>query len=76
MTEEENKKIPLFDRGRVFRSGFHEFSGPKPDCIRMGIYGDVILEQVEERIFQVVTDWQVNSQLKEGIIHLDARAFF
>ncbi|MFA9380584.1 MAG: glycoside hydrolase family 2 protein [Acetanaerobacterium sp.] len=37
--------VPPFSMERVFRSGFHEYSGPIPDLIRVGIYGHVTLEQ-------------------------------
>lgn len=58
-------------KGRVFRSGFSDFCGPNPDLIRMGIYGNVILEQVGEAGLQSVSvESQVNSRLDEGTVTL------
>lgn len=70
--QSQGEKIPEFCRARVFRSGFHEFSGPKPDLIRMGIYGQVILEQVEEAgIKEVSIGSRLRKNLTEGILKAD-----
>lgn len=71
-SENEGERVPEFCRARVFRSGFHEFSGPKPDLVRMGIYGDVILEHVKgSGIKEVSLTSRLRKDLKEGNLKLD-----
>ena len=38
-------RVTAISAFRVFRSGFHEYCGPKPSLIRCGIYGTVALKQ-------------------------------
>lgn len=72
LPEEYGDKIPEFCKARVFRSGMHEFSGPKPDLIRMGIYGNVILEKEGKAAIQeAALSVTLNSQLNQGSLHLD-----
>lgn len=67
-------KVPDFCKARVFRSGMHEFSGPKPDLVRMGIYGDVILEKEEKTgIQEAALDIRLNSELNCGEIRLQMK---
>lgn len=70
----KSEKIPEFCRARVFRSGFHEFSGPKPDLVRMGIYGNIILEQVEmEGIKEVSITRRLRKDLEEGFLKAELK---
>ena len=70
---EQEERVPPFCRARVFRSGFHEFSGPLPDLVRIGVYGDICLEQVEENGFsRLALSVDVDSTCRQGQIHLEA----
>lgn len=72
LPERYQDRIPEFCKARVFRSGFHEFSGPKPDLIRMGIYGNVTLERIGNAGFREVSmGVHVNSRLDQGTIQVD-----
>lgn len=69
LPEKYQDRITEFSKARVFRSGYHEFSGPKPELIRMGVYGNIYLEQVEEDGFsETVLDVSLSENLKEGRI--------
>lgn len=72
LSERYQDRIPEFCKARVFRSGFHEFSGPKPDLIRLGIYGNVTLERIGNAGFREVSmGVHVNSRLDQGTIQMD-----
>ena len=69
-------RVPEFCKARVFRSGYHEFSGPKPDLIRMGVYGNIYLERVGyDGIQEAVMDVSVNAGLDEGKVRIDFTYF-
>lgn len=69
---EQEELVPDFCRARVFRSGFHEFSGPLPDLVRIGVYGDIYLEQVEKNGFSGLTmTVDVDETLRRGQIHME-----
>lgn len=70
---EQEELVPDFCRARVFRSGFHEFSGPLPDLVRIGVYGDIYLEQVEKNGFTgLAMTVEVDTTLRQGQIHMEA----
>lgn len=69
---EQEELVPDFCRARVFRSGFHEFSGPLPDLVRIGVYGDIYLEQVEKNgFFGLTMTVDVDETLRRGQIHME-----
>ena len=69
-------RVPEFCKARVFRSGYHEFSGPKPDLIRMGVYGDIYLEKVgQDGIREGVMDVSLREDLEEGYVRIDFSYF-
>ena len=55
LPEEYREYVPDFCKARVFRSGFHGFSGPLPNLVRAGVYGRVWLWQTEENGFEDVS---------------------
>ena len=55
LPEKYGEYVPDFCKARVFRSGFHDFSGPHPDLVRIGIYGHIWLEQVKTNGFRDIT---------------------
>lgn len=70
---EQEELVPAFCRARVFRSGFHEFSGPLPDLVRIGVYGDIYLEQVEKNGFSgLAMTADVDPTFRRGQIHVEA----
>lgn len=72
LPENYAKYVPDFCKARVFRSGYYGFSGPLPDLVRMGIYGEIWLEQVEENGFKTVSaNVSLNESLDQGEIHLE-----
>lgn len=69
LPEKYQDRLLEFCKARVFRSGFTDYSGPMPDLIRMGIYGNVILEQIEKAgIIEAPMDVQLNSRQDQGRI--------
>ncbi|EMS70045.1 beta-mannosidase [Ruminiclostridium cellobioparum] len=69
--EKYQGKVPAISMARVFRSGFHEYCGPIPELIRVGIYGHVTLEQsgifgIEELETEVV----LSEDLMRGTVSL------
>lgn len=72
LPEEYERFVPDFCKARVFRSGYHSFSGPLPNLIRMGIFGEIWLEQVDENGFQDVSvSVSVNETLDEGSLRFE-----
>ena len=68
---EQEKLVPAFCRARVFRSGFHEFSGPLPDLVRIGVYGDIYLDRVEKNGFSnLAVTVGVDETLRSRQIHV------
>ena len=55
LPEKYGEYVPDFCKARVFRSGFHDFSGPHPDLVRIGIYGHIWLEHVKTNGFRDIT---------------------
>lgn len=73
LSGEQEELVPAFCRARVFRSGFHEFSGPLPDLVRIGVYGDIYLERVEKNGFSnLAVTVGVDETLHSGQIHVEA----
>lgn len=76
LPEKYKDRVPEFCKARVFRSGYHEFSGPKPDLIRMGVYGDIYLEKVEQDgIREGVMDISLGENWEEGRVRVDFSYF-
>lgn len=69
LPEEYGEYVPDFCKARVFRSGFHGFSGPLPDLVRAGVYGKIWLCQVKENGFKDVSvTASLNETLTEGTV--------
>lgn len=63
--------VPPISMARVFRSGFHEYNGPIPELIRVGIYGHVTLEQSGLLGIEALeADVTLSEDLKLGTISL------
>lgn len=76
LPERYKDRVPEFCKARVFRSGYHEFSGPKPDLIRMGVYGDIYLEKVgQDGIREGVMDISMGENSEEGCVQVDFSYF-
>ena len=72
LPDKYNDYVPDFCKARVFRSGFHDFSGPHPDLVRVGIYGHIWLEQVRTDGFRDVNAVvQVDPDLGRGKIRME-----
>lgn len=61
---------------RVFRSGYHDYCGPKPALIRCGIYGEVLLKQPEQFTYEIrKTDTSLSEDFSVGTVTVEARFF-
>lgn len=74
LAEEYREYVPDFCKARVFRSGFHGFSGPLPNLVRAGVYGRIWLLQEEENGFEDVS-WSVglDETMTKGSIEAEIR---
>ncbi len=69
--EKYEGRVPAISAARIFRSGFHEYCGPVPRLIRCGLYGEVILRQVEKLAFSGVTA-DVSLEGEKGRVKINA----
>lgn len=60
--EEEQGYVLKECATRAFKSGFHDFCGPLPELIRVGIYREVVMEQRE---FVRITETEIHATLSE-----------
>lgn len=68
--------VPKYSMARVFRSGFHDFNGPIPDLIRVGISGPVsLIREDQPAIRDCVVDSELDSSLQQGSVRVRARYY-
>lgn len=66
LPEKYRGKVAATSMARVFRSGFHDYCGPKPSLIRMGVYAPIWLQREDA---PYIGSFAVDAALNEGMDH-------